>query len=125
MSNVRELIAAFQEINTNSRNVAHFTPGLVGMFGSIALMNDFLADLDEAISSGSIPEPLKARARNLTRTYIPQIAGLNCITDFSGQVVSADMLRSIDSHSPESRGEGVTIILAALVQILNDCCKSS
>ena len=123
MHNSRELIAAFQELNdSQDRNTGYFSPGLVGMFGSIALMNDFLADLDEAFSNQSIPQSLNSRAKNLTKTFIPQVAALNSISDLSAQDISVDALRGIRSDSPTSRGEGVKIILAALTHICNQSC---
>lgn len=123
MTDPRALIAVFMELNsTSDRSVACFTPGLVGMFGSTALMNDFLADLDKAFANRSIPGPLKARARNLHTTFIPQIASLNSSSNLSMEI-SIDRLHTVRCDSPESRGEGVKIILAALIQILSEACN--
>ncbi|WP_243371301.1 hypothetical protein [Geotalea sp. SG265] len=124
MTDPRELIAVLLELNaTEERSVASFTPGLVGMFGSLALMNRFLADIDVALVKGSISAPLKARSKNLTRTFIPQMAGINSITDLSKVEVSAEKLRTVCSDSHESRGEGVKAILAALISILDSACN--
>jgi hypothetical protein len=113
------------ELNSSDdRSVACFTPGLVGMFGSTALMNDFFADLDTAFANHVIPEPLKARARNLRTTFIPQIAGINSVSDLAG-AVTAEALRTVHCDSPASRGEGVKTILTALITILNEACQIS
>lgn len=122
MTDPRQLIAVLMELNSSDdRSVACFTPGLVGMFGSTALMNDFFADLDKALAERSISSPLKARARNLQATFIPQIASINAISDLSGEI-SVDALRAVRCDSPESRVKGVKVILTALITILSEAC---
>ncbi len=119
MNEVRELIAAFHELNaTNDRNVARFTPSLVGMFGTTSMLELFLTALDGALASGTVSEPLRRRSQNLVHTFIPQVAGYNGIKDLSAQKVTAVELRAIRTDSPESRAQGVRLILAALQQIL-------
>ena len=119
MSEVRELIAAFHELNaTSDRNVARFTPSLVGMFGTTSMLELFLTALDGALASGTVSESLRRRSQNLVHTFIPQVAGYNGITDISAQQVTADQLRAIRTDAPGSRAEGVRLILAALHQIL-------
>ncbi len=116
MEEARVLIAALREINgTTDRSVAHFTPALIGMFGSARMFDLFLTNLDEALTSGSISQPLRERAMNLSRTFIPQVAGLNGCKDISARRVSVEELRAVSSRN---RTEGVLAILAALMTIL-------
>jgi hypothetical protein len=120
MEETRELIAAFREINgTSDRSVARFTPALIGMFGSARMFDIFLASLDDAITSGQTTAALKERVTNLRRTFIPQVAALNGITDLAAVGVSARELRAIRSDSPESRRHGAQMILASLMAILD------
>jgi hypothetical protein len=119
MNEVRELIAAFHELNaTSDRNVARFTPSLVGMFGTTSMLELFLTALDGALASGNVSESLRRRSQNLVHTFIPQVAGYNGITDLSTQEVTADQLRAIRTDAPANRAQGVRLILAALQQIL-------
>ena len=119
MEETRQLIAALREINgTSDRNVARFTPALIGMFGSTRMFDIFLADLDEAFTTGHVTEALKERVTNLRRTFIPQVAALNGITELTAMNASAQDLRAIRSDSPEHRREGAKSILAALMAIL-------
>jgi hypothetical protein len=120
VNEARELIAAFHELNaTSDRNVARFTPSLVGMFGTTSMLELFLSALDGALASGTVSESLRRRSQNLVHTFIPQVAGYNGITDLSTQKFSADQLRAIRTDAPESRAQGVRLILAALMQILD------
>jgi hypothetical protein len=124
MNEPRALIAALHEINrTPDRNVARFTASLVGMFGSSAMLDLFLDELDTALATNSVPPPLRQRAANLTNTFIPQVAGFNGIKDLSAQVVTADELRTIRCDIPELRREGVRLILAAFMKILDDVIR--
>ncbi len=124
MNEVRELIAAFHELNTtNDRNVARFTPSLVGMFGTTNMFDLFLSALDGAITSGTVSESLRRRSVNLVQTFIPQVAGYNGIKDLETQHVTAPQLRSISTDAPEGRAQGVRMILAALLQILDAAIK--
>ncbi len=120
MNEVRELIAAFHELNaTPDRNVARFTPSLVGMFGTTGMLELFLSSLDQALTSGTASESLRRRSQNLVHTFIPQVAGYNGIKDLSAEQVTAAQLRAISTDAPEGRAQGVRLILAALLQILD------
>jgi hypothetical protein len=120
MNEVRELIAAFHELNaTSDRNVGRFTPSLVGMFGTTSMLELFLTALDGALTSGSVSEPLKRRSLNLVHTFIPQVAGYNGIADIAAQEVTAAQLRAIRADTAENRALGVRLILAAFRQILD------
>jgi hypothetical protein len=119
MNDARSLIAAFHEINSSKNNtVAHFTPSLVGMFGSTGIFESFLAELDAALASGKVPASIKKRSANLTGTFIPQVADYNGISNLTGNTVTADALRSITADTLANRRAGVVIILAALMTIL-------
>jgi hypothetical protein len=124
MADPRELISAFHELNSSEAEggrdvrISRFTPALVGMIGANHMFDALLSELDAALRAGMISEELKVRARNLARTFIPQVAALNSIVDLPVQAVSAEELRSIRCDSPQGRKEGVTIILAALLKIL-------
>lgn len=121
MEEARELISVFREINgTRDRNVAQFTPALIGLFGSARLFDVFLASLDKAFSTRNIPAPLKERVTNLARTFIPQVAGLNGIAGLSAERISAEQLRTIRTDSPGNRKEGMRVILSALLKILDE-----
>jgi hypothetical protein len=120
MSEARELIAALHALNaTTDRSVGRFTPSLVGMFGTTSMLELFLSALDNALRDGTVSEPLRRRAQNLVHTFIPQVAGYNGITDLSAQEVTPAQLIAIRADAPESRAQGVRLILAALQQILN------
>lgn len=119
MEDARELISVFHELNaTNDRKIAQFTSALIGLFGSTRMFEDFLSDLDTSLTNGSISAPVRERAANLAQTYIPQVAQLNGIEDINGQNISADQLRAIQTTPPHERKQGVRIILAALIKIL-------
>ncbi len=120
MNEARALISAFHELNaTNDRKVSHFTSSLIGLFGSTRMFDDFLTDLDTVLSNGDLAPPVKERAANLARTYIPQVAQLNGIEDINGHEITADQLRGITTDTPMARKQGVRVILAALIRILD------
>ena len=124
MNEARALIAALHDINrTADRNVGRFTASLVGMFGSNAMLDIFLDELDSALATGSIDPQLKRRATNLAATFIPQVAGFNGIKDLTTRAVTVDELRAIHCDTPESRQEGVGQILAAFLKILDDAVR--
>ncbi len=124
MEDARALIAALHDINrTTDRNVARFTASLVGMFGSNAMLDLFLDELDTALASGSITEPLRRRATNLATTFIPQVAGYNGIKDLSTRSVTADELRAIRCDTPQARQNGARDILIAFMKILDKVIK--
>lgn len=124
MADALSLIAAFHEINTSKeKNIACFTPSLIGMFGSANIFDSFLSEVESAITSNNMPESTRIRATNLTGTFIPQVAEYNGIDDASKRTVTADELRNISAETLESRRNGVEIILSALISILNDACK--
>lgn len=119
MEEARALISVFHELNaTNDRKIALFSSSLIGLFGSTRMFEDFLSDLDKSLTNGTISAPVKERATNLARTYIPQVAQLNGIEDINGLNVSIEQLRAIKTAPPHERKEGVRIILAALIKIL-------
>jgi len=119
MEEARALISVFHELNaTNDRKIALFSSSLIGLFGSTRMFEDFLSDLDKSLTNGTISAPVKERATNLARTYIPQVAQLNGIDDINGLNVSAEQLRAIKTSPPHERKEGVRTILAALIRIL-------
>lgn len=121
MSESRAMIAAFLELNRSAdRNVALFTPSLVGMFGAINIFDTFLNEIDSALASGKIPEPLKKRAANLIGTFIPQVADYNGIKDLTDAAVTADRLKNITPASLDGRRQGVIFILSALIAILTE-----
>lgn len=119
MNEARALISAFHELNaTNDRKVSHFTSSLIGLFGSTRMFEDFLSDLDKAFTSSELAPSVKERATKLARTYIPQVAQLNGIEDINGHNITADQLRAISTDSPLARKQGVRVILAALITLL-------
>lgn len=121
MAKAAALIAAFRELNRKSGiTVANFTPSLIGMFGSISLFDEFLAEIEEALAKGTISPPLKKRAANLSGTFIPQVADYNAIKNPAAYPVSAEALSSISQNSLGERTEGVAIILSALMAILKE-----
>lgn len=124
MEETRQLLAALREINGAERNlVSRLTPSLIGMFGSQTMFDLFLGDLDEALKNGSIPEAIKRRAGNLASTFIPQVADLNGIKDAAATPVTSSELRSMQVISPRERRQGVILILAALMKVLDDVLK--
>ena len=118
MENALGLIKAFHEINSGKLSVADFTPSLVGMFGSVGIFDSFLSEVEQALTSGNIPAPLKKRAANLIGTFIPQVAEYNGIRNLAEQQVTAEELRNISAGSLAERRAGVVTILAALIAIL-------
>lgn len=121
MKEALELIAVFHALNVpGDRRVAHLSPSLIGLFGSLNIFDAFLAELEAALTSGTIAEPLKKRAGNLAGNFIPQVAGFNSISALPTQQVTAEHLRSIRADSPGNRLQGVTMILAALMKILTE-----
>jgi hypothetical protein len=119
MDEARALIAVFRELNaSNDRKVALFTSSLVSLFGSTAMFNAFLDEIDTGLSSRQFPQDVKKRAASLTDTYIPQVAGLNNILDFSQLTVTAEDLRGIRNDSADNRKQGARTILAGLSRIL-------
>ena len=121
MSESRAMIAAFLELNRSSdRNVALFTPSLVGMFGSINIFDSFLNEVDSALATAETSETLKKRAANLIGTFIPQVAEYNDMKDLTDSAVTADKLRNITPTSLSDRRQGVIYILSALITILKE-----
>jgi hypothetical protein len=121
MAGARSLIAEFNELNKSSnKTVSHFTPSLIGMFGSTGIFDSFLVEVDSAIASGNVPASLKKRAANLIGTFIPQVAEYNSIKNLSSINVSANDLKSVAADSLENRRKGIEIILAALIAILRE-----
>jgi hypothetical protein len=119
MDEVHALIAVFRELNASSdRKVALFTSSLVSLFGSTAMFNAFLDEIDTGLNSRQFPQDVKKRAASLTDIYIPQVAGLNDILDFSQLTVTAEDLRGIRNDSADNRKQGARTILAALSRIL-------
>jgi len=124
MNGARSLIAAFYDINrSENKTIAHFTPSLIGMFGSIGIFDSFLSEIDAAMAAGKMPASIKKRAANLTGTFIPQVAEFNGIENPSQRSVTADDLRCISSDSLEERRKGVESILSALITILKEASK--
>jgi len=121
MAVAASLISAFKELNSNgNRTVANFTPSLIGMFGSLGLFNEFLEEIDAALTSGEIAPSLKKRAANLSATFIPQVAEYNGIKNPAEYPFTAEGLRGISTGSLAQRKEGVAIILSALMAILKE-----
>lgn len=124
MEEARALITAFRDLNeTHDRKVAFFTSSLISLFGSTNMFNAFLTEIDAALVNRTISAADKKRAANLTHTYIPQVAGLNCIQDLDQETVTVPMLTGIRNDSAENRQQGARIILAALKQILKEVDK--
>jgi hypothetical protein len=123
MDEARELITVFHELNKTGkgiedRRVAQFSASLVGMIGSTAMFDALLTQFDAALASGKITAELKDRAKNLQRTFVPQVAGYNGIKDISSIAVTVDDLRNVHADSVANRIAGVVVILAALMKIL-------
>lgn len=124
MNRARSLIAAFHELNNSEdKAIAYFTPSLIGMFGSAAIFDSFLSEIDKAITSGTMPASIKKRAANLTGTFIPQVAEYNSIEHPAERSVTADDLKNISKESLASRRDGVAVILAGLIQILKEASE--
>lgn len=121
MTDARSLITVFHELNkSESKTVAHFTPSLIGMFGSIGIFDSFLNEIEAAIVSHQVSASLKKRVANLIGTFIPQVAEFNSIKDPASRPVNADELRNIAADSLENRRVGIAIILSALIAILKE-----
>jgi len=121
MNGACSLISAFRELNrSKDRTVAHFTPSLIGMFGSTVIFDSFLSEVETAVSTRKVPESIKKRASNLISTFIPQVAEYNGIKNPSELSVTAENLRSISADTLANRRNGVAIILSALVSILDE-----
>ncbi len=121
MADAISLISAFKVLNSTSEtSVANFTPSLIGMFGSPAIFDAFLAEIGAALANGRISPSLKKRAANLAGTFIPQVADYNGIKDPAAYPVTADALRGLSTASLGTRKEGVAIILSALMVILKE-----
>lgn len=124
MAGARELIATLLDLNkTSDRSVAQFTPSLIGLFGSLAMLDQYLAHLDTALASQTISPPLKERSANLLRTFIPQVAKYNGIESLPTETVTPDQLRSLRADTLESRTQGLQLILAALQNILDEVTR--
>lgn len=124
MTGARSLIAAFSELKeSEGKSVAHFTPSLIGMFGSISIFDAFLAEVDAAIATRQVPPSLKKRAANLIGTFIPQVAEYNSIENPESHAVSAEDLKNIAADSLDNRRKGIEIILSALLVILKEVDK--
>jgi hypothetical protein len=125
MEQARCLISAFHELNrTGTRTVAHFTPSLIGMFGSLSIFDAFLSEVDTALVDRQIPPSLQKRAINLTGTFIPQVAEYNSIDDFATVGVTCEELAGITADGLENRRRGATLILAALMCILAEVSRT-
>jgi len=121
MAGARSLIAAFNELNrSENKTVAHFTPSLIGMFGSTGIFDSFLTEVDAAIAAGKASPSLKKRAANLIGTFIPQVADYNDIENPSSITATADVLQNVSADSLENRRKGIGIILSALITILKE-----
>jgi len=121
MEEARSLITAFHELNRSKDNtVAHFTPSLIGMFGSLGIFDAFLTEIESALTSRTTSPSLKKRAVNLSGTFIPQVAEYNGIKDPAAYPVTTADLQAIHADSLAGRREGAVIILAALLVILKE-----
>jgi hypothetical protein len=121
MSQAQKLIAVFHDLNRSTdRTVAHFTPSLIGMFGSLSIFDAFLSEIDAAVAKAAISASLKKRAANLSGTFIPQVAEYNGIADPSALLVTDEQLRKISLDSLENRKLGTVIILSALMLIMKE-----
>ncbi len=125
MEGARSLISVFHQLNrSDNRTVAHFTPSLIGMFGSLCIFDAFLAEIDAALATGQISASLKKRAANLSGTFIPQVAGYNGVDELVASSVTAADLRDISADSLEKRRKGVVLILSSLMSILSETVKN-
>lgn len=124
MEDARALIGVLRELNgSTDRKVGYFTPALIGLFASPGMFDAFLAGLDETLARGTIDESLRERALNLSRTFIPQVADLNGISELTVPTVTPEQLRAVRADSPQGRKLGVKVILAALIKILDEVSK--
>ncbi len=121
MTEAQNLINVLRELNaTSDRSVARLTPSLIGLFGTPRMFELFLNELDCALEEKSIAPELRIRAANLTKNFIPQVAGYNNISNTGSLQVSAEQLRDIRVDTPSNRRQGIERILAALIQILTE-----
>lgn len=121
MARAHSLIAAFNELKkSENKTVAHFSPSLIGLFGSVGIFDAFLTEVDAAIAAGQVSASLRKRAANLIGSFIPQVAEYNSIKNPSSLAVSADDLKNVTADSLECRRKGVEIILSALIMILKE-----
>jgi hypothetical protein len=121
MTGARSLIAAFTELNrSENKTVAHFTPSLIGMFGSASIFDSFLMEVDSGIAAGALSASLKKRTVNLIGTFIPQVADYNNVENPASFAATAEDLKNIAADSLENRRRGVEIILSALLVILKE-----
>jgi len=121
MAGARSLIAEFNELNrSDNKTIAHFTPSLIGMFGSISIFDSFLAEVDAAIAAGHASPSLKKRAANLIGTFIPQVADYNDIKNPSAIATTAADLKNVAADTLDNRRKGIGTILSALMAILKE-----
>ena len=124
MNGACSLISAFHELNrSKDRTVAHFTPSLIGMFGSTVIFDLFLSEVDSAVATGKVPDSIRKRASNLISTFIPQVAEYNGIKNPSELPVTAEDLRLISAETLANRRKGVATILSALISILDEAAR--
>jgi hypothetical protein len=121
MNGAISLISAFHELNrSEDRTVAHFTPSLIGMFGSTVIFDSFLSEVESAVTARKVPENIRKRASNLISTFIPQVAEYNGIKNPSELPATSEELKTIHADTLENRRKGVAMILSALVRILEE-----
>jgi hypothetical protein len=121
MNGAISLISGFHELNrSEDRTVAHFTPSLIGMFGSTVIFESFLSEVESAVADRKIPDNIRKRASNLISTFIPQVAEYNGIKNPAELPVTANELRLISADTLANRRKGVAIILSALMSILEE-----
>lgn len=124
MSTPRDLIAVLLKHNSSSdKNIALFTPSLIGMFGSAPIFDVFLKEVDSSLATGNIPEPLITRAANLIGTFIPQVAEYNGIKSLDDNQVTAELLEGISPATLAERKQGTVLILSSLIAILKGVIK--
>ena len=124
MNGACSLISAFHELNrSEDRTVSHFTPSLIGMFGSTVIFESFLSEVDSAVTTRKVPDSIRKRASNLISTFIPQVAEYNGIKNPSELPVTAEDLRLISADTLANRRKGVAIILSALISILDEAAR--
>jgi len=124
MNGACSLISAFHELNrSKDRTVAHFTPSLIGMFGSTVIFDSFLSEVNSAVAARNVPDSIRKRASNLISTFIPQVAEYNGIKNPSELEVTTEDLRLISADTLANRRKGVAIILSALISILDEAAR--
>jgi len=124
MNGACSLISAFHELNrSEDRTVSHFTPSLIGMFGSTVIFESFLSEVDSAVTARKVPDSIRKRASNLISTFIPQVAEYNGIKNPSELPVTTEDLRLISADTLANRRKGVAIILSALISILDEAAR--